>query len=145
MVRNKFFLSNEKLANRIMNMTMSSRHRNLALEETLYVAKLTEKQKKFAHFVASGSSLIDAYKNAYETNSTNKVIGISANALMKNPKILKEIEKTKAAISIEQEIVSKQKKLQINLANELVELSKTVVDEKIKLQILQMVFEITKK
>lgn len=107
--------------------------------------KLTEKQKKFANFVASGSSLIDAYKQAYETNSTNKVIGISANALMKNPKILAEIEKTRTAISNEQEIASEQKKLQINLANELMEFSKTVNDENVKLEILQMVFEITRK
>jgi len=141
----KIFLPNQQPGNQIMNVTTNTRYRNLALEETRYMLKLTEKQKKFANFVASGSSLIDAYKQAYETNSTNKVIGISANALMKNPKILAEIEKTRTAISNEQEIASEQKKLQINLANELMEFSKTVNDENVKLEILQMVFEITRK
>lgn len=79
---------------------MNTRHRNLALEETVYASQLTDKQKKFAAFVASGISLIDAYRQAFETSSTNKVIGINANALLKNLKIRKEIEKIKITFHV---------------------------------------------
>lgn len=124
---------------------MNNHARNLMLEESVYLTKLTEKQGNFATHVVAGKSLIDAYKLAYETTSSNKVIGISANALMKNSKILRSIESKKVELNKSKEIALEHQKLHLHLANELMDLSKTVVDEKIRLQILQMLFDISKK
>jgi phage terminase small subunit len=124
---------------------MNNQSRNLLLEDSLYTTKLTEKQGNFASHVVAGKSLIDAYKLAYETTSSNKVIGISANALMKNPKILRSIESKKAELNKSKAIASEHQKLHLHLATELMDLSKTVEDEKIRLQILQMLFDISKK
>jgi len=124
---------------------MNNQARNLLLEESVYLTKLTEKQRNFATHVAAGKSLIDAYKQAYETTSSNKVIGISANTLMKNPKILRSIELKKVELNKSKAIASEHQKLHLHLATELMDLSKTVEDEKIRLQILQMLFDISKK
>ena len=124
---------------------MNNQARNLLLEDSLYTTKLTEKQGNFASHVVAGKSLIDAYKQAYGTISSNKVIGISANALMKNPKILRSIESKKVELNKSKAITSEHQKLHLHLANELMDLSKTVEDEKIRLQILQMLFDISKK
>ena len=115
------------------------------LEETVYTIKLTEKQKKFAWLVAFDLTLIDAYKQAYETHSSNKVIGISANALMKNPKIQRAIKKNKFELSELRALAFEQQKFHVHLANELMDLSQTVEDEKMRLQILQMLFEVSRK
>jgi hypothetical protein len=123
---------------------MNNHVRNLLLEESVYLTKLTEKQRNFATHVAAGKSLIDAYKQAYETTSSNKVIGISANTLMKNPKILRSIELKKVELNKSKAIASEHQKLHLHLATELMDLSKTVEDEKIRLQILQMLFDISK-
>jgi len=124
---------------------MNNHVKNLLLEESVYLTKLTEKQRNFATHVAAGKSLIDAYKQAYETTSSNKVIGISANTLMKNPKILRSIELKKVELNKSKAIASEHQKLHLHLATELMDLSKTVEDEKIRLQILQMLFDISKK
>ena len=124
---------------------MNNQARNLLLEDSVYVTKLTEKQGNFASHVVAGKSLIYAYKLAYETTSSNKVVGISANALMKNPKILRAIDSKKVELNKSKEIASEHQKLHLHLANELMDLSKTVEDEKIRLQILQMLFDISKK
>jgi phage terminase small subunit len=124
---------------------MNNQARNLLLEDSVYVTKLTEKQGNFAKHVVAGKSLIDAYKQAYETTSSNKVIGISANTLMKNPKILRAIESKKVEVKASKAIASEHQKLHLFLANELMDLFNTVEDEKIRLQILQMLFDISKK
>ena len=124
---------------------MNNQARNLLLEDSVYVTKLTEKQGNFASYIAAGKSLIDAHKQAYETTSSNKVIGISANALMKNPKILRTIESKKVEVKASKAIASEHQKLHLFLANELMDLFNTVEDEKIRLQILQMLFDISKK
>jgi phage terminase small subunit len=124
---------------------MNNQARNLLLEKSVYLTKLTEKQGNFATHVVAGKSLIDAYKQAYKTTSSNKVVGISANALMKNPKILRAIDKNKVELNKSKEIALEHQKLHLHLANELMDLSKTVEDEKIRFQILQMLFDISKK
>ena len=111
----------------------------------LYTTKLTEKQKFFVACVTEGKSLIDSYKEAYETKSSNKVIGVSANALLKNSKIILAIESKKVELNARKAIASEQKKIHMHLAKELMELSKTVENEKIRLKILEMLFEISKK
>ena len=124
---------------------MNTRDRNLLVEESVYLTKLTEKQRNFATHVAGGMGLIDAYKQAYLTTSSNKVIGISANALMKNPKIHRAIDQKKVELSASKAIASEQLKLNLHLANELMDLSKTVQDEKMRLNILEMLFEVSRK
>ena len=123
----------------------NSQDRNLATEQSFYTTKLTEKQKKFVSLIAGDLSLIEAYEQAYETSSTKKVMSISANALMKNPKILRAIELKKVEHQASKTIALEQQKLHMHLANELMELSKKVEDEKIRLRILEMLFEISKK
>jgi hypothetical protein len=53
----------------------------------------------FVTCVTAGKNLIDSYKEAYETKSSNKVIGISANALLKNSKIIRAIELKKVELN----------------------------------------------
>jgi hypothetical protein len=52
----------------------------------IYTTRLTSKQQAFVDSVVAGHNYIDAYKLAYDTKSSHKVMGISANALLKNPK-----------------------------------------------------------
>ena len=99
----------------------------------------------FVTCVTAGKNLIDSYKEAYETKSSNKVIGISANALLKNPKIIRAIELKKVELNAAKASSSEKNKLNLHLANELIDLSKTVEDEKIRLKILEMLYDISKK
>ena len=78
---------------------MNIRDKFLADQDFHYKTKLTEKQKLFVSCITAGKNLIDSYKEAYETKSSNKVIGISANALLKNPKIIRAIELKKVELN----------------------------------------------
>ena len=124
---------------------MNIRDKFLADQDFLYTTKLTDKQKLFVSCITAGKNLIDSYKEAYETKSSNKVIGISANALLKNPKIIRAIELKKAELNAAKVSSSEKNKLNLHLANELMDLSKTVEDEKIRLKILEMLYDISKK
>jgi len=124
---------------------MNIRDKFLADQDLLYTTKLTEKQKLFVSCITAGKNLIDSYKEAYETKSSNKVIGISANALLKNPKIIRAIELKKVELNAAKGSSSEKNKLNLHLANELMDLSKTVEDEKIRLKILEMLYDISKK
>jgi phage terminase small subunit len=124
---------------------MNIRDKFLADQDLLYTTKLTEKQKLFVSCITAGKNLIDSYKEAYETKSSNKVIGISANALLKNPKIIRAIELKKVELNAAKASSSEKNKLNRHLANELMDLSKTVEDEKIRLKILEMLYDISKK
>lgn len=124
---------------------MNIRDKFLADQDFHYTTKLTEKQKLFVSCITAGKNLIDSYKEAYETKSNNKVIGISANALLKNPKIIRAIELKKVELNEAKVSSSEKNKLNLHLANELMDLSKTVEDEKIRLKILEMLYDISKK
>jgi len=124
---------------------MNTRDKFLADQDFVYTAKLTEKQKLFVSCITAGKNLIDSYKEAYETKSNNKVIGISANALLKNPKIIRAIELKKIELNEAKVSSSEKNKLNLHLANELMDLSKKVEDEKIRLKILEMLYDISKK
>lgn len=50
--------------------------------------RLTAKQRKFVTHVAEGKRLIAAYRASYNTQASDKVVSVSANELMKNPKII---------------------------------------------------------
>ena len=124
---------------------MNTRDKFLADQDFHYTTKLTEKQKLFVSCITAGKNLIDSYKEAYKTKSSNKVIGISANALLKNPKIIRAIELKKVELNAAKASSSEKNKLNLHLANELMDLSKTVEDEKIRLKILEMLYDISKK
>ena len=124
---------------------MNTRDKFLADQDLYYTTKLTEKQKLFVSCITAGKNLIDSYKEAYKTKSSNKVIGISANALLKNPKIIRAIELKKVELNVAKASSSEKNKLNLHLANELIDLSKTVDDEKIRLKILEMFYDISKK
>lgn len=59
-------------------------------------ARLTPKQSAFAGFVAKGLSYTDAYKKAYDTNTTDKAVNTLASRLMKNEKVQKAVNDLKA-------------------------------------------------
>lgn len=65
-------------------------YNNLELRYTK-VNKLTDKQKRFCEeYVLNGFNATNAYKVAYET--TQKLANVNGPALLKNPKIIKEID-----------------------------------------------------
>jgi hypothetical protein len=59
-------------------------------------ATLTPKQSAFAGFVAKGLSYTEAYRKAYDTNTTDKAVNTLASRLMKNEKVRKAVEDLKA-------------------------------------------------
>ena len=124
---------------------MNIRDKFFTDQDIHYTTKLTDKQKLFVTCVAAGKNLIDSYKEAYETKSSNKVIGISANALLKNPKIIRAIELKKIELNAAKASSAEKNKLNLHLANELMDLSRTVEDEKIRLKILEMLYDVSKK
>lgn len=63
--------------------------------------RLTEKQRKFASSVADGMRLNAAYRAAYATKAGDKVVSVSANELMRNPKIMAAI-KAEMALKLNQ-------------------------------------------
>ena len=82
---------------------MNIRDKFFANQDFHYTTKLTDKQKLFVTCVTAGKNLIDSYKEAYETKSSNKVIGISANALLKR-KLPQTVNKMKIETSISLEM-----------------------------------------
>lgn len=124
---------------------MNTRDKFFADQDFFYTTKLTDKQKLFVTCVTAGKNLIDSYKEAYETKSSNKVIAISANALLKNPKIIRAIELKKVELNSAKVSSAEKNKLKLHFANELMDLSKTVEDEKIRLKILEILYDVSKK
>jgi hypothetical protein len=124
---------------------MNIRDKFFANQDVHYTTKLTDKQKMFVTCVTAGKNLIDSYKEAYETKSSNKVIVISANALLKNSKIIRAIELKKVELNAAKASSAEKNKLNLHLANELIDLFKTVEDEKIRLKILEILYDDSKK
>jgi phage terminase small subunit len=60
--------------------------------------ELTPKQKRFAHEVAKGESKAQAYRKAYNTKASPKVVGTDASQLSREPRIALEIERVKLAL-----------------------------------------------
>lgn len=123
---------------------MSSNHPHLLNREFTYTTKLTEKQNVFVNCILSGKNQIESYKHAYGTKSSNKVIGISANALLKNPKIIKAIQTRQIEQQKDLNNALKHQEIQMYLADELTHLYSKIKDESTQVRILEMLFSISK-
>ena len=110
----------------------------------IYTTRLTPKQQAFVDAVLAGHNYIDAYKLAYDTKSSHKVIGISANALLKNPKIIKAIHSKRNELQKSMSIALDKHNLQMHLATELKELYPKIQDEQTRIKVLEMLISISK-
>ena len=113
-------------------------------QDFLYTTRLTPKQQAFVDSVLAGHNYIDAYKLAYDTKSSHKVIGISANALLKNPKIIKAIHTQRLELQKSMSIALDKHNLQMHLATELKELYPKIQDEQTRIKVLEMLISISK-
>jgi phage terminase small subunit len=109
----------------------------------IYTTRLTSKQQAFVDSVVAGHNYIDAYKLAYDTKSSHKVMGISANALLKNPKIIKAIHTQRLELKKSMSIAIDKHNLQMHLASELKELYPKIQDEQTRIKVLEMLIAIS--
>jgi hypothetical protein len=72
------------------------------------------------------------------------VIGISANALLKNPKIIKAIHSKRNELQISMSIALEKHNLQMQLASELKELYTKIQDDNTRIKVLEMLIAISK-
>ena len=110
----------------------------------IYTTRLTSKQQAFVDSVVAGHNYIDAYKLAYDTKSSHKVMGISANALLKNPKIIKAIHTQRLELQKSMSIGIDKHNLQMHLATELKELYPKIQDDQTRIKVLEMLISISK-
>lgn len=110
----------------------------------IYTTRLTSKQQAFVDSVVAGHNYIDAYKLANDTKSSHKVMGISANALLKNPKIIKAINTQRLELQKSMSIAIDKHNLQIHLATELKELYPKIQDDQTRIKVLEMLISISK-
>jgi phage terminase small subunit len=110
----------------------------------IYTTRLTSKPQAFVDSVVAGHNYIDAYKLAYDTKSSHKVMGISANALLKNPKIIKAIHTQRLELQKSMSIAIDKHNLQMHLATELKELYPKIQDDQTRIKVLEMLISISK-
>jgi hypothetical protein len=125
------------------HLKMNSIKHDHQAQDFLYTTRLTPKQQAFVDSVLAGHSYIDAYKLAYDTKSSHKVIGISANALLKNPKIIKAIHTQRLELQKSMSIALDKHNLQMHLATELKELYPKIQDEQTRIKVLEMLISIS--
>ncbi len=123
---------------------MNSIKHDYQSQNFIYTTRLTSKQQAFVDNVLAGHNHIHAYKLAYDTTSSHKVIGISANALLKNPKIIKAIHSKRNELQISMSIALEKHNLQMQLASELKELYTKTQDDNTRIKVLEMLIEISK-
>ena len=81
--------------------------------------KLTPKQEKFVEGIVSGKNPSEAYKEAYDTETTNPVtIKTSAQKILRKPYIATTIQEKKAKIEEELIYTAKDSFLNLNFAQE---------------------------
>ena len=110
----------------------------------IYTTRLTSKQQAFVDNVVAGHNYIDAYKLAYYTKSSHKVMGISANTLLKNPKIIKAIHTQRLELQKSMSIAIDKHNLQMHLATELKELYPKIQDDQTRIKVLEMLISISR-
>ncbi len=71
-------------------------------------------------------------------------MGISANALLKNPKIIKAIHTQRLKLQKSMSIAIDKHNLQMHLATELKELYPKIQDEQTRIKVLEMLISISK-
>jgi len=101
-------------------------------------AKLTAKQSKFVTGVADGKSLIAAYRASYATQANDKVASVSANELMRNPKIAMAIKTMVAQKTQESKAASTEAEAKLFLVEQLMETCRNCQDEALRLRALEL-------
>ena len=108
------------------------------LSELPRQAKLTAKQSKFVHCVADGMSLIAAYRACYATQANDKVVSVSSNELMRNPKIHSAILAQMAQKTHESKLVSTQVEAKLFLVEQLMAITSHCQDESLRFKALEL-------
>ena len=101
-------------------------------------AKLTAKQSKFVAGVADGKSLIAAYRASLATQANDKVASVSANELMRNPKIIMAIKTMVAQKTQESKHASTEAEAKLFLVEQLMETCRNCQDEALRLRALEL-------
>ena len=101
-------------------------------------ARLTEKQQRFVNNVSDGMTLLAAYRASYNTEASDKVVGISANALMKNEKVALALR----THLLQREDIPKNALKEIEVRNyliaELMEISRHSKDDTVRIKALEI-------
>jgi hypothetical protein len=101
-------------------------------------ARLTDKQQQFVTCVANGRTLLAAYRASYNTEASDKVVGISANALMKTEKIAMALQ----AQLLQRQDIPKNTLDEIEVRNyliaELMEISRQSKDDSVRIKALEI-------
>lgn len=100
--------------------------------------RLTEKQKKFVAGVVSGMGLAAAYRSAYSTQAGDKVVSVSANQLMRNPKIAAAVQTARAQLADQTTQESTQAQAKQFLLVQLMETCRNSKDEATRLKALEL-------
>ena len=100
--------------------------------------KLTAKQSKFVAGVADGKSLVEAYRASYATQANDNVVSVSANELMRNPKIIMAIKTMVAQKSYESKHASTEAEAKLFLVEQLMETCRNCQDEALRLRALEL-------
>ena len=101
-------------------------------------ARLTDKQQQFVTCVANGRTLLAAYRTSYNTEASDKVVGISANALMKTEKVAMALQ----AQLLQRQDIPKNTLDEIEVRNyliaELMEISRQSKDDSVRIKALEI-------
>ena len=100
--------------------------------------KLTAKQSKFVAGVADGKSLVAAYRASYAAQANDNVVSVSANELMRNPKIIMAIKTMVAQKSYESKHASTEAEAKLFLVEQLMETCRNCQDEALRLRALEL-------
>lgn len=100
--------------------------------------RLTAKQRSFVTHVAEGKRLIAAYRASYNTQASDKVVSVSANQLMKNPKIISALN----ALATNKRARANQADKEFNakwfLIEQLIETCRNCQDDALRLRALEL-------
>jgi len=101
-------------------------------------ARLTDKQQQFVTCVANGGTLLAAYRASYNTEASDKVVGIGANALMKTEKVAMAL----LAQLLQRQDIPKNTLDEIEVRNyliaELMEISRQSKDDSVRIKALEI-------
>ena len=100
--------------------------------------KLTAKQSKFVAGVADGKSLVEAYRASYATQANDKVVSVSANELMRNPKINAALKTMVAQKTHESKHASTEAEAKLFLLEQLMETCRYCQDEALRIKALEL-------
>ena len=100
--------------------------------------RLTAKQRKFVTHVAQGKRLIAAYRASYNTHASDKVVSVSANELMKNPKIISALNTLATNKRARANQADKEFNAKWFLIEQLIETCRNCQDDALRLRALEL-------